>query len=157
MAYISASFISAGKKTMRDGNKKYLIEFGKPNLANEWSEVSSPDNRKMMSAYREYFRLGKSEWIKLVKKGKLAKYTKTQTKAIENTEAAITNAFKKLDKLKQERAMNQILSGKVELSIVAKWSDGFKFLVAGNTRLVAQMEAFGEGCVWQFDVPDDGE
>jgi len=30
-------------------------------------------------------------------------------------------------------------------------------LVAGNTRLVAQMESFKEGYVWQFDVPDDEE
>jgi len=106
MAYISASFALAGKKTMRDGQQKYLIEFGKPNLANEWSEVSNSDNRKRQSVYREFFRLGKSEWTALVKKGKLVKYTMTQARKIENTEAGITNTFKKLDKSKQERAMN---------------------------------------------------
>lgn len=155
MAYISAPFSSAGKKTMLDGKTKYLIEFGKPNLANEWGEVSDIKNRKRNSIYENFFDLGKSKWQDLVKKGGMVKYTKNQVKAIENTEAGISGAFKKLVKSKQENVIKQFNTGKIELSIVAKYSDGFKFLVAGNTRLTGQMESFGEGWVWQFDVPDN--
>ena len=51
-------------------------------------------------------------------------------------------------------AVKQIFIGAVELSIVANWSDGYKFLIGGNTRLTAMMKIFGEGYAWQFNVPD---
>ena len=147
------------RKDAKMKGKKVEMQFGRPNFKNEWGENTDPDNKKKSSVYREFSRLGKSEWIKLVKKGKMVKLTFAQAHPmkVENTEAGMTNAFNKLDKPKRERAMKQVDSGKMELSILAKYSDGFKFLVAGNTRLTAMMEAFGEVYVWQFDVPDDGE
>ena len=34
-------------------------------------------------------------------------------------------------------------------------SDRFRQLIAGNTRLTAQMEVFGEGYVWEYQVPEE--
>jgi len=160
--YISQTFVPLYYRKMKKkkiGSKEIGMQFGKPNFSNEWGENTDPTNKKNHSVYREFSRLGKSEWIKLVKKGKMVKLTFAQAHPmkVENTEAGMTNAFNKLDKPKRERAMKQVDSGKMELSILAKYSDGFKFLVAGNTRLTAMMEAFGEVYIWQFDVPDDGE
>ncbi len=58
---------------------------------------------------------------------------------------------------KEKRALQQISTGKVELPIVANYSDGYLELIGGNTRLTALMKATGKGKVWQFDVPDNLE
>ena len=130
------------------------MRFEKPNFANEWSEIykATPGQRTEIDDMRS---LGFARWIGLARKGKMIKVTKALAGKIENTHAANPNAFKTLDKPKQERSMNQIFSGKVELSILANWSDGYKYLVAGNTRLTAMMKIFGEGYVWQYNVPDE--
>jgi len=127
------------------------IRFEKPKFANEWSEIAPTAK----GHYDDFKALGKSKWIALANKGKMVKYNITQAKKIENTDAGNPSAFEKLLPIKQERALNQILSGKVELSIVANYSDGFKILIGGNTRLTAMMKIFGEGWLWQFDVPDE--
>ena len=41
------------------------------------------------------------------------------------------------------------------MPIVALYSDGYKELLAGNTRLTAMMAQNGEATVWQFNVPDE--
>ena len=130
------------------------IRFEKPNFAYEWSEIykATPGQRTEIDDMRS---LGFARWIGLAKIGEIIKVTKALAKKIENTHAAVPNGFEKLDKPKQERSLNQILSGKVELSILANWSDGYKYLVAGNTRLTAMMKIFGEGYVWQYNVPDE--
>jgi hypothetical protein len=146
-SYIKKSFLLAGKKKLK-GND---IAFGKPNFINEWNEIG-PTKK---GHYDDFKALGKSKWIVLASKGKMVRYTPSQAKKIENTDAGNPSSFKKLMSIKQERATDQIYSGQVELSIVAKYTDGFKILVAGNTRLTAQMNLFGEGWVWQFNVPDE--
>ena len=146
-SYIKQSFLLAGKKKLKGTD----IAFGKPNFNNEWSEIG-PTKK---GHYDDFKALGKSKWITLAKKGKMVKYNPSQAKKIENTDAGNPSSFKKLMPIKQERSTNQIYSGQVELSIVANYTDGFKILVAGNTRLTAQMHLFGEGWVWQFNVPDE--
>jgi hypothetical protein len=74
-------------------------------------------------------------------------------KIIENTEAATPEKFDKLMPVKKARIVKQFNSGKVELSIVAKYDNKFKYLIAGNTRLTAMMKLFGEGYVWEYHVP----
>ena len=49
----------------------------------------------------------------------------------------------------------QINSGEVELSIVARYDKNYKWLIAGNTRLTAMMKLFGEGYVWEYQVPEE--
>ena len=129
------------------------IQFRNPDFAYEWSEIYKAPSGKR-TEIDDMRSLGFSRWIGLAKLGKMIKVTKALAKTIENTHAADPDSFEKLDKPKKERTLNQIYSGKVELSILANWSDGYKYLVAGNTRLTAMMNIFGEGYAWQFNVPD---
>jgi hypothetical protein len=129
------------------------IKFKNPQFSVEWNEISDA-KRGEQTTLDDFFNLGKTKWIALAKKGRMVKYNISQAKNIENTDAGNPNAFSKLLPIKQERSTKQIYAGEVELSIVANWSDGYKFLIGGNTRLTAMMKIFGEGYVWQYDVPD---
>ena len=124
------------------------ITYTNPNFDNEWDEAKR---------YKEFKNIGKDKWIDLAKKGKVVDYDKESVKKINNTEAGDVKEFDKLHPEKQKRALQQISTGKVELPIVASYSDGWLELVGGNTRLTALMKATGKGKVWQFDVPDNLE
>ena len=149
MAFIKKAFNHISSKKI----KKKNIQFGKPDFANEWSEISGA-TRGEQTTLDDFKALGKTKWIALAKKGRMVKYSISQAKKIENTDAGNPKAFHKLLPIKQERSVKQIFEGVVELSIVANWSDGYKFLIGGNTRLTAMMNIFGEGYAWQFNVPD---
>ena len=82
-----------GTKSSPWPKQELNIQYGKPNYWNEWSEISDA-KRGEQSVYDEFFALGKKDWIDLVKKGKMEKYTMTQVRKIENTEAGIKNKFK---------------------------------------------------------------
>ena len=124
------------------------ITYTNPNFDNEWDEAKR---------YKEFKNIGKDKWIDLAKKGKVVDYDKESVKKIKNTEAGDVKEFDKLHPEKQKRALQQISTGKVELPIVASYSDGWLELVGRNTRLTALMKATGKGKVWQFDVPDNLE
>ena len=124
------------------------ITYTNPNFDNEWDEAKR---------YKEFKNIGKDKWIDLAKKGKVVDYDTETVKKIKNTEAGNVKEFDKLHPEKQKRALQQISTGKVELPIVASYSDGWLELVGGNTRLTALMKATGKGKVWQFDVPDNLE
>jgi len=132
------------QKAHCQGRKKTNEAFIKPNFDYEWEEA----NR-----YPEFQKIGKDAWIELAKKGKAV--TIKSAKDINNTDAADPNSFKSLDKNKQARALAQLKSGDVEMPIVAVYSDGYKELVGGNTRLTAMMAQNGKATVWQFAVPDE--
>ena len=129
------------------------IKFKNPQFNVEWNEISGA-KRGEQTTLDVFFNLGRTKWIALAKKGRMVKYNISQAKNIENTDAGNPDAFSKLLPIKQERSVKQIFIGAVELSIVANWSDGYKFLIGGNTRLTAMMKIFGEGYAWQFNVPD---
>ena len=118
--------------------------FVKPQLDVEWEEAKR---------YPEFRKIGKEAWIELASKGKAV--TITDASDINNTDAADPDSFKTLDPAKQKRAIAQVTSGKVELPVVAVYSDGYKELIGGNTRLTAMMAKQGKGIVWQFEVPDE--
>ena len=124
-----------------DGKKEAFI---RPNFDYEWEEA----NR-----YPEFKKLGKDGWVELASKGKAT--TIVSAKDINNTDAADVDSFKTLDPQKQKRATAQLKSGKVEMPIVAVYSDGHKELIGGNTRLTAMMHDKGQATVWQFEVPDE--
>ena len=124
-----------------DGKKEAFI---RPNFAYEWDEAQR---------YPEFKKLGKDGWVELASKGKAT--TIVSAKDINNTDAADVDSFKTLDTQKQKRATAQLKSGKVEMPIVAVYSDGYKELVGGNTRLTAMMAKNGKATVWQFEVPDE--
>ena len=76
-------------------------------------------------------------------------------KGINNTDAADPDSFKSLDAVKQGRALDQLKSGTVEMPIIAVYSDGWKELIGGNTRLTAMLAQDGKATVWVFKVPDE--
>ena len=123
-----------------DGKAK----MSKPQFDVEWDEAQR---------YPEFKKLGKDGWIKLASKGKAT--TIISAKDINNTDAADVDSFKTLDPQKQKRATSQLKSGNVEMPIVAVYSDGYKELIGGNTRLTAMMRDKGQATVWQFEVPDE--
>jgi hypothetical protein len=120
------------------------IKYKTPNFNSEWEEAER---------YPEFRKIGKDAWIELAGKGKAV--TIRSAKDINNTDAADPDSFASLDKTKQGRALDQLKSGTVEMPIVAVYSDGWKELVGGNTRLTAMMAQNGEATVWVFKVPDE--
>ena len=133
-----------GKKAKVATDVAYNEAFVKPQFDVEWDEATR---------YPEFKKLGKKAWIKLASKGKAV--TIKNAKDINNTDAADPDSFKSLDKNKQARALAQLKSGDVEMPIVAVYSDGYKELIGGNTRLTAMMAQNGKATVWQFEVPDE--
>jgi len=124
-----------------DKNKiKYIL----PNFEYEWEEAKR---------YPEFRKMGKEPWIKLASEGKTV--TVRSAKGINNTDAEDPNSFASLDKTKQRRALKQLKSGTIEMPIVAIYSDGWKELVGGNTRLTAMLAQNGKANVWVFNVPDE--
>jgi len=120
------------------------IQYSNPNFEKEWMEAKR---------YPEFKKLGKAKWVELAKTGKPVNLT--SAKGINNTNADEPNTFKTLNPEKQKRALAQIEAGNVEMPIVALYSDGYKELIGGNTRLTALMLQKGKATVWQFKVPDE--
>ena len=120
------------------------LKYTTPKFEEEWKEARR---------YPEFKRLGKDKWVELAKTGKPVRITSAED--INNTDADAPELFKTLNPDKQERALAQLEAGNVEMPIVALYSDGYKELLAGNTRLTAMMSKNGEATVWQFNVPDE--
>lgn len=118
--------------------------FVEPQFDVEWDEAAR---------YPEFVKIGKDAWIELAKTGQAVEITDASD--IENTDAADPDSFKSLDPNKQKRALAQLKKDEVEMPIVAVYSDGYKELIAGNTRLTAMMAKDGRATVWQFEVPDE--
>lgn len=119
------------------------VKYSIPNFEYEWEEALR---------YPEFRKLGKDAWIELASKGYVV--TIHSAAGINNTDAADPKSFALLDKDKQSRALAQLKSGTVEMPIIAVYSDGWKELVGGNTRLTAMMAQNGCATVWMFEVFD---
>jgi len=143
---VGGEYMNVKKLFPKKKKKKESIEeaFVNPNFDYEWEEATR---------YPEFQKIGKDAWIKLAKKGKAV--TITSAKGISNTDATEPDSFSSLDKNKQARALAQLDSDKIEMPIVAVYSDGHKELVGGNTRLTALMAKKIPATVWQFEVPDE--
>ena len=125
------------------------INFTMPNFDYEWGEA----NR-----YPEYRKIGKEEWIKLAKTGKVVDVDNRMANDIENTEAGEEHRYDYWDglvKAKRDRFTKALSSGQIELPIIARYSDGYLELVAGNTRLTGMMRELGRAKAWVYDVPDE--
>lgn len=107
--------------------------------------------------YPEFRKIGKSKWIELAKTGKPINVDNALANKIENTEAGEENRheFDNLEEPKKERFRKAVEDGTIELPIVARYSDGYLELIAGNTRLTGMMREFGKGKAWIFNVPDE--
>ena len=133
-----------GASAKTHAEKAFNEGFIEPQFDVEWEEAER---------YPEFEKIGKEEWIELASKGKAVEITDASD--IENTDAADPDSFKSLDPNKQKRALAQLEKGDVEMPIVAVYSDGYKELIGGNTRLTAMMAKDGKATVWQFEVPDE--
>ena len=137
-------FESVAENFATDKIKKNTINYKNPNFDFEWNEAER---------YPEFAKIGKAAWIELAKTGKAV--TIKSAKGINNTDAADPDSFKSLDAVKQGRALDQLKSGTVEMPIIAVYSDGWKELIGGNTRLTAMLAQDGKATVWVFKVPDE--
>jgi hypothetical protein len=135
---------SATIKAYNENMSESKLNYSTPNFDHEWEEALR---------YPEFQKIGKQAWIELAGKGKAV--TIRSAKSINNTDAADPNSFKMLDKTKQARALDQLKSGTVEMPIIAIYSDGWKELVGGNTRLTAMLAQNGKATVWAFKVPNE--
>ena len=144
-----ASAKDATDKAYNENFAENKINFTMPNFDYEWGEA----NR-----YPEYRKLGKEEWIKLAKTGKVIDVNNRMANDIENTEAGEEyrdDHWDGLVKDKRDRFTKALSSGQIELPIIARYSDGYLELVAGNTRLTGMMRELGKAKAWIYDVPDD--
>ena len=139
---------SASKEELLKNITESVSSFTDPNFEVEWDEAKR---------YPEFVKIGKAKWIELAKKGKPIDVNNALANKIENTEAGEENRheFDNLEEPKKERFRKAVKAGTVELPIIARYSDGYLELVAGNTRLTGMMREFGEGKAWIFDVPDE--
>jgi hypothetical protein len=140
--------MKSGKKKKKESIEENVTSFTNPNFAVEWDEAKR---------YPEFVKLGKAKWIELAKTGKPIDVDNALSNKIENTEAGEENRheFDNLEEPKKERFRKAVEAGTVELPIIARYSDGYLELVAGNTRLTGMMREFGKGKAWIFDVPDE--
>ena len=120
------------------------VKYAKPQFDVEWEEAER---------YPEFRKIGKEAWIELAKKGKSV--TITSAKGINNTDAADLDSFKSINAVKQARALDQLKSGTVEMPIIAVYSDGWKELIGGNTRLTAMLAQDSQATIWAIKVPDE--
>jgi len=137
------------KRSIDENFKDVKINFTMPNFDYEWGEA----NR-----YPEYRKIGKEEWIKLAKTGKAIDVDNRLANNIENTEAGEEHRYDYWDglvKAKRDRFTKALSSGQIELPIIARYSDGYLELVAGNTRLTGMMRELGRARAWVYDVPDE--
>ena len=137
------------KRSIDENFKDVKINFTMPNFDYEWGEA----NR-----YPEYRKIGKEEWIKLAKTGKAIDVDNRLANNIENTEAGEEHRYDYWDglvKAKRDRFTKALSSGQIELPIIARYSDGYLELVAGNTRLTGMMRELGRARAWIYDVPDE--
>jgi|TARA_R100000084_G_scaffold22315_3_gene7830 tRNA nucleotidyltransferase/poly(A) polymerase len=136
------------KATKKDLLGESIKSFTEPKFEVEWDEAKR---------YPEFVKIGKEAWIELAKKGKPIDVDDELANKIENTEAGEENRheFDNLEEPKKERFRKAVKAGTVELPIIARYSDGYLELVAGNTRLTGMMREFGSGKAWIFDVPDE--
>ena len=123
-------------------NKHDNVTYVKPNFDREWSEAQR---------YKEFKQLGKTKWIELAMTGEVIDLQNAYD--VNNSDAQDYNSLTTLASDRLKRTMAQIKTGKIELPILAEYSDGYKELIAGNTRLTAMMALHNKAKVWRYRVP----
>lgn len=117
---------------------KQAIQYVKPNFEYEWEEAKR---------YPEFVKMGKTEWIKLAKKGYVTDYSK-----IKRVLGNVDLKFNKLEKSKKDRFETAFEKGKIEHPIAVKFSDDDYDLVAGNTRLSGLVANGIDPKLWVVDI-----
>jgi 4a-hydroxytetrahydrobiopterin dehydratase len=147
--YIDKALEQMDARQLEENFTENKINFTMPNFDFEWEEA----NR-----YEQYRVLGKEEWIKLAKTGKVVVVNNRMANDIENTDAGEEYRDGHWDGLvqaKRDRFTKALSSGQIELPIIARYSDGQLELISGNTRLTGMMRELGQAKAWVYDVPDE--
>ena len=147
--YIDEALKLMDARQLEENFAEGKVNFTMPNFDFEWEEA----NR-----YAQYRKIGKEEWIKLAKTGKVVDVDNRMANDIENTEAGEEYRDDHWDGLvqaKRDRFAKALSSGQIELPIIARYSDGQLELISGNTRLTGMMRELGKAKAWIYDVPDE--
>ena len=121
------------------------VGYNKPDFDSEWEEATR---------YPEFEKMGKEAWIDLASSGRIINIDNVLSNLINNTDAGekFRNTWNKLDADKKKRFVQALEKEKVELPIIARFSDGSLELIGGNTRLTGLMLNKGKAKAWIFNV-----
>jgi hypothetical protein len=121
-------------------NNTLGLKFKAPNFDLEWEEAIR---------YPEFEEMGKEKWLDLAAGGYLIKYSE-----IKGMLGNVDLRFDSLEEPKKLRFQRAIREGRVELSIVVKFSDQYYDLMSGNTRLAGLVRMGIDPPLWVIPAPD---
>jgi hypothetical protein len=114
------------------------VKYTNPNFELEWEEAVR---------YPEFKEMGKENWIKVAKQGKLVNYS-----SIKDVLGNVDLDFDNLEEPKKQRFQSAFKNGTVETPIAVKFSDNDYDLVAGNTRLSGLIKNGVNPKIWVIDI-----
>jgi hypothetical protein len=120
-------------------NNTLGLKFKVPNFDLEWEEAIR---------YPEFEDMGKEKWLELASGGYLIKYSE-----IKGMLGNVDLDFDSLEVQKKFRFQRAIREGRVELSIVVKFSDQYYDLMSGNTRLAGLVRMGIDPPLWVIPAP----
>jgi GNAT superfamily N-acetyltransferase len=114
------------------------VKYTNPNFELEWEEAVR---------YPEFKEMGKENWIKVAKQGKLVNYS-----SIKDVLGNVDLNFDNLEEPKKQRFQSAFKNGTVETPIAVKFSDNDYDLVAGNTRLSGLVKNGEDPKIWIVNI-----
>ena len=114
------------------------IKYTTPNFELEWEEAVR---------YPEFKEMGKENWIKIAKQGKLVNYS-----SIKDILGNVDLNFDSLEEPKKQRFQSAFKKGTIETPIAVKFSDNDYDLVAGNTRLSGLVKNGEDPKIWIVNI-----
>jgi len=114
------------------------IKYTTPNFELEWEEAVR---------YPEFKEMGKENWVKIAKQGKLVNYS-----SIKDILGNVDLNFDSLEEPKKQRFQSAFKKGTIETPIAVKFSDNDYDLVAGNTRLSGLVKNGEDPKIWIVNI-----
>jgi phosphopantetheine adenylyltransferase len=114
------------------------VKYTNPNFELEWEEAVR---------YPEFKEMGKENWIKVAKQGKLVNYS-----SIKDVLGNVDLNFDNLEEPKKQRFQSAFKNGTVETPIAVKFSENDYDLVAGNTRLSGLVKNGEDPKIWIVNI-----
>ena len=114
------------------------IQYTKPNFGFEWEEAER---------YPEFTEMGKEGWIELANNGYTVKYSE-----IKDVLGNVDLDFDALLPDRIERFEQAYKSGKIEMPLVVKFTNGEYDLIGGNTRLAGLVSKNIDPSLWVVEL-----
>lgn len=114
------------------------VKYTNPNFELEWEEAVR---------YPEFKEMGKENWIKVAKQGKLVNYS-----SIKDVLGNVDLNFDNLEEPKKQRFQSAFKKGTIETPIAVKFSDSDYDLIAGNTRLSGLVKNGEDPKIWIVNI-----